>query len=310
MHSSTQMLSTYSAKSMTAFARVQENTESGRYSWEIRSVNQRYLEINPRLPDAFRHLEPIIRERLKKQVARGKIDISLSYENPLQNDSMQINQAILQPLSEAINQVQQSLIEATHVNPLEILKWPGVLQESTNQQNSEQIDNALLTSLQTTILSFNESRLREGQALAELINHRCMSIDQQIQRLEPQLPEILNRHVTKLKERIQTLTEQVDDNRFHQEVAVLAQKMDISEEIDRLKTHLIEVKHILFAKNSSQNGPTQITPIGRRLDFLMQELNREANTLGSKAIDTLIAQTSVELKVLIEQMREQVQNIE
>lgn len=310
MLNSNKMLSTYSAKSMTAFARVQENTEFGRYSWEIRSVNQRYLEINPRLPDAFRHLEPVIREQLKKQIARGKIDISLSYENSLQSDSMQVNQAILQPLSEAINQVQQSLIEATHLNPLEILKWPGVLQESTNQQNSEKIDHALLKTLQTTIQSFNESRLREGQALAELINHRCMSIDQQIQRLEPQLPDILNRHVTKLKERIQTLTEQIDDGRFHQEVAVLAQKMDITEEIDRLKTHLIEVKHILQNTPDNKQTAEQIAPIGRRLDFLMQELNREANTLGSKAIDTQISQASVELKVLIEQMREQVQNIE
>lgn len=152
--------------------------------------------------------------------------------------------------------------------------------------------------------------MREGQALAELIDNRCQSISKQIQNLEPQLSEILQRHIDKLTQRIQSLTEQLDEGRFHQEVAILAQKMDITEEIDRLKTHVIEVKHTLFHQPNQPSPLNEILPIGRRLDFLMQELNREANTLGSKSIDTQISQTSVELKVLIEQMREQVQNIE
>jgi len=301
----------YNAKSMTAFARTQENTSLGRFSWEIRSVNQRYLEINPRLPDAFRHLEPDIRNLLKKQIARGKIDISLSFENSHNENAMQVNQTVLQPLTQAINEVQQSIIEATQVNPLDILKWPGVLQTNTHDEDAKKVQQALdaelLNALQTAITLFNENRLREGQALAELINNRCQSISKQIQNLEPQLEEILQRHIDKLTQRIKTLTEQLDEGRFHQEIAILAQKMDISEEIDRLKTHIIEVEHIL-SKQPNQNN--EILPIGRRLDFLMQELNREANTLGSKSIDTQISQTSVELKVLIEQMREQVQNIE
>jgi len=298
---------TFSVKSMTAFARVQENNPIGRYSWEIRAVNQRYLEINPRLPDAYRHLEPAIRELLKKQIARGKVDISLSYETNRNQNSMQVNTALLASLNTAINQIQQTIPQTSKVNPLEALKWPGILQESANCTEQEKIDNELLKSLQTTLDLFTEHRIREGQALAQLIHARCDIIAQQIKTLEPELPTILDSHTLKLQQRIQSLTDKMDEDRFHQEVAILAQKMDVSEEIDRLKTHLNEVEHTLSGKSAL---PNHLNPIGRRLDFLMQELNREANTLGSKAIDTKIAQTSVELKVLIEQMREQVQNIE
>lgn len=145
----------YKAKSMTAFARTQENTPLGRFSWEIRSVNQRYLEINPRLPDAFRHLEPEIRNQLKKQISRGKIDISLSFENNPNDNTMQVNQSVLQPLTQAINELQQSLIEATQVNPLDILKWPGILQTNPHDENAEKLQEALnlelLNALQTAI---------------------------------------------------------------------------------------------------------------------------------------------------------------
>ena len=292
---------------MTAFARIQENSSFGRYSWEVRSVNQRYLEINTRLPDTYRHLEPAIRELLKKRIARGKVDISLSYENSRNQNSMQVNIKLLESLNTAINQVQQTIQQVSKVNPLEALKWPGILQESASCIDQEKIDNELLKSLQTTLNLFTEHRIREGQALAQLIHARCDTIAQQVKLLEPELPTILEKHTQKLKHRIKSLTDNMDDDRFHQEVAVLAQKMDVSEEIDRLKTHLNEVAHTLSGKSAIPNHPN---PIGRRLDFLMQELNREANTLGSKAIDTKIAQTSVELKVLIEQMREQVQNIE
>lgn len=294
-------------KSMTAFARLQENSYFGRYSWEIRSVNQRYLEVNPRLPDAYRHLEPAIRELLKKRIARGKVDISLNYEISSNQGSLQLNTELLKSLNTAVNQVKKSIQHTSKVNPLEALKWPGILQESASCTDQEKIDIELLKSLQATLSLFTEHRIREGQALAQLIHARCDTIAQQLKLLEPELPTILENHTLKLKQRIQSLTDKIDDDRFHQEVAVLAQKMDVSEEIDRLKTHLKEVEHTLSEKMAL---PNHLNPIGRRLDFLMQELNREANTLGSKAIDTKIAQTSVELKVLIEQMREQVQNIE
>lgn len=294
---------TFSANSMTAFAKTHESGDNGQFSWEIRSVNQRYLEINPRLPDAFKYLENDLRNLIKKQISRGKLDISLSYENPANKLGMQVNMDVLNPLVEAINQVQQTMPEATQVNPLDVLQWPGVIQQETSSEQQKTIDQAILNKLSEAIQLLCAHRNREGQALAQLILDRCEQIKQQLDHIQPQLPIILDQHTTKLKERIQTLTEQVDEQRFHQEVAMLAQKIDVAEEIDRLRTHLKEVEYIL--SNESENKP-----IGRRLDFLMQELNREANTLGSKSVDPLTSQASVELKVLIEQMREQVQNIE
>lgn len=292
-------------KSMTAFAKTQ-NTGSetaGRFSWEVRSVNQRYLEINPRLQDAFKHLENDLRDLIKSHVQRGKVDVSLSYENSMDSSGMQVNNELLNALTQAVSQVQQNLPEATHVNPLEILQWPGVLQNETSQGKQKTLDKTLLTGLENTITEFNQHRQREGQALAELILQRCQSINTILETLEPELPNILARHIDKLKTRIESLSEQLDEQRFHQEVAIISQKMDIAEEIDRLKTHLKEVQHILTHNTAGK-------AVGRRLDFLMQELNREANTLGSKSIDAQISQASVEFKVLIEQMREQVQNIE
>jgi len=294
---------------MTAFARTQENATFARFSWEIRSVNQRYLEVNLRLPEGQRHLEPAIRTKIKQHLSRGKVDVSLSYEKPPIQQSLQVNMAVLEPLSTAINQVQQTMIEATQVNPLEVLQWPGVLHENTCEHDSEEIDEQLITSLVSALHQLNQHRLREGQSLAQMILERCAKIEQNVANLTPKLSQMLTNHTDKLKLRIESLAQQVDENRFHQEVAILAQKMDVAEELDRLSTHILEVKHILDAQEAKKTAE-QNAPIGRRLDFLMQELNREANTLGSKAIDSEISQTSVELKVLIEQMREQVQNIE
>ena len=298
---------TYQINSMTAFAKNQATASDniGRFSWEVRSVNQRYLEINPRLPEAFKHLENDLRDCIKSKVNRGKVDVSLSYENSLATSGLKVNHELLTSLTQAVNQVQQNLPEATQVNPVEILQWPGILQNETSKTQQQTVDKALLTALATTLDDFNQHRLREGQALAQLILQRCETINTLIEALEPQLPDILTRHTDKLKSRILSMSDQLDEQRFHQEVAIMSQKMDIAEEIDRLKTHLKEVKHIL-----TQNTAGKAVAVGRRLDFLMQELNREANTLGSKSIDSNISQTSVELKVLIEQMREQVQNIE
>ncbi|GAB6069266.1 YicC family protein [Thiomicrorhabdus hydrogeniphila] len=310
----------YHVNSMTAFARTQQNSDFGQISWEIRSVNQRYLEITPRLPDSFRHLEADIRNLIKQQIARGKLEISLQVDIAQNSQAMQVNQSLLDSLNIAINQVQQSLIEATHVNPLEILQWPGILQKNTQIQDQESMDNIVLNDLKNALKSFSEHRLREGQGLAQIINQRCKTISEHIAQLEKQLPNILETHTQNLKIRIIHLTEGLSDNlvdessqqRFYQEVAFLAQKMDINEEIERIKIHLDEVMLIITnnpIKQTTQNTGI-LNPIGRRLDFLMQELNREANTLGSKSVSAYTSQISVELKVLIEQMREQVQNIE
>lgn len=295
--------SNFNIFSMTAFAKLQENHELGRFSWEVRSVNQRYLEINPRLPDAFRHLESELRNSIKGTLHRGKVDVSLSFENTISGNQLQINHEVLTPLVQAISEVQQSLPEATQVSPLDILKWPGVMQTENKDVEQTALDKILISGLNSTLQQLQSHRLREGQALAVLINERVLKIQQHLAELKPRITDIVQEHTQKLKQRLTQIAEELDESRLHQEIALLAQKLDVSEELDRIQTHLNEVNHIL-TQNQAGN------PVGRRLDFLMQELNREANTLGSKSTNSQLTQTSVELKVLIEQMREQVQNIE
>jgi len=288
-------------KSMTAFARTQTATDWGNFSWEIRSVNQRFLETHFKLPENQRHLEMKIREQIKQALHRGKVEVSLKLNENQANQAFEVNQSVLQPLSAAICEVQQTLMEATQVNPLEVLNWPGVLgHEQADEGDVMQRENELLAGLEQTLNALNAHRQREGQALAEIILQRCEAIDHYVNEAQRLLPEIIATQTEKLQQRIATLLEEYDEMRLHQEVAILAQKLDVHEELDRLRTHLTEVRHVLESKGA----------IGRRLDFLMQELNREANTLGSKSADSRTSQISVELKVLIEQMREQVQNIE
>ncbi|MDG6778641.1 YicC family protein [Thiomicrorhabdus sp. zzn3] len=285
---------------MTAFARSQFTTEWGSFSWEIRSVNQRFLEMHFKLPDNFRHLEMKIRDQIKASLHRGKVEVSLKVNETQSNQTFEVNQAILQPLAQAVSQVQHTLIEATQVNPLEVLNWPGVLGQNENEENLQQREAELMEALPSTLAALNAHREREGQALAEVILRRCEAIEKQVGLAQQLLPEIIATQTEKVRQRIATLVEELDEMRVHQEIAILAQKLDVQEELDRLRTHLDEVRHVLTSKGA----------VGRRLDFLMQELNREANTLGSKSADSRTSQISVELKVLIEQMREQVQNIE
>ena len=291
-------------KSMTAFAHTQTQSDWGHFTWEIRSVNQRFLDLNFKLPELYRHLENPIREQLKKALSRARVEVSLSFEKTECHSNFQVNQSILGSLVKAVNEVQQSLDEATQVNPLEVLKWPGVLQSPSNlAESSQEIETAMLNALTKTMAAFNESRQREGLALEKIIQQRCQDIKTCCEQAQALIPEIIEQQTEKLRQRIDRLIVEkkaADDSRFHQEVALLAQKLDIQEELDRLQTHLIEINHVLL----------QTGAIGRRLDFLMQELNREANTLGAKSADSRTSQISVELKVLIEQIREQVQNIE
>lgn len=290
--------------SMTAFARSQHQFQtsqaSTQFSWELRSVNQRYLEINFRMNDRLHHLEMPIREMLKQHFARGKIDVSLSLKQG-ESTKMQVNANTLHTLKDAICVVQQQLPEATILNPLELLQWPGVLQtDNSLDQHNKAFDQALLAGLEQTVQELKAHRAREGQALKQAIEQRCEAIQKILANLHPLLSEIQQNHLHKLQQRLQHLQANVEEQRLHQEIVLLAQKMDVSEELDRLALQLKEVRHVL---QSDQ-------PIGRRLDFLMQELNREANTLGSKSVDSRTTQASVDLKVLIEQMREQIQNIE
>ena len=286
-------------RSMTAFARTQNQTEWGHVNWEIRSVNQRFLDLTFKLPERYRFLEPALRDQIKSQLTRGKIDISLTVDQSVSQPNMAINQTVLQPLVKAVNEVQQQLIEATHVNPLEILQWPGVLQTPATE-TAETLETELLARFTQTLSELNQHRHREGLALKQIIETRCKAIKVLTEQAKSLLPEILEHQTKQLRQRVLSLVNQLDENRFNQELALLAQKLDVQEELDRLQTHLIEIEHVL---ESSE-------PVGRRLDFLMQELNREANTLGSKSADSRTSQISIELKVLIEQIREQVQNIE
>lgn len=286
-------------KSMTAFARLDSTDTNPSFSWEIRSVNQRFLDLHFKLPDHFKHLEPELRLIIKQKIARGKLDIAF-YAHQETSKQLEINKETLQTLTEAVMSVQQQLPEATQVNPLEILNWPGVLQKE--RAITEDLNAKCLEAFANCLNQLNDNRQREGQSLKATLIEKLEGITQEVQNTRETLPSLLEKQSNKLKNRIHELNQQaeLDAQRFHQEVAILAQKMDIQEELDRLLVHVKEVT-LTLEKNE---------PIGRRLDFLMQELNREANTLGSKSIDAQTSQTSVNLKVLIEQMREQIQNIE
>ena len=283
--------------SMTAFARQETHQEWGSLSWEIRSVNQRYLEPNFRLPETLRSLEPELRLQLKKQLARGKLDIQLRYHPNDTASDLEVNTHLLQQLIGAADQVY-SRTPAASLDPLRLLQWPGVLQGAETDQ--EIVKKTALTLFAATLKELRAHRLREGQALAALLEERLDKISKHLDEAQHYLPEALEAWRNALLEKANKLQVEVDPQRLEQEVVLLAQKQDVAEELDRLAAHIDEVRLTLQSKE----------PKGRRLDFLMQEMNREANTLGSKAMSLDMTQVAVELKVLIEQMREQVQNIE
>ena len=282
--------------SMTAFARLEESGEWGHAVWEIRTVNHRYLDISIRLPDELRTLESGVRERIAQQLGRGKVECNLRYDASSTPDQLAVNAS----LAEKVIRAAQSLPfdNPASLNPLDLLRWPGVLEK--NAPDLEQTGARLLLLLEGALQNLIDNRQREGDKTGRLIADRCTRALQQLAQLETRVPDIINalgeRYLSKARE----LDIELDNSRLEQEIALLAQKLDVAEELDRLKTHLHEVQRVL----------TETAPIGRRLDFLMQEMNREANTLGSKSAHLDTTNASIELKVLIEQMREQVQNIE
>lgn len=283
--------------SMTASANISGVDEIASWQWEIRSVNQRFLEFNFRLPDALRHLEMALRQRAKHVIERGKLDISLKYQANVPTQPLQLNHAQLAHLGQAIGQIQAMFPEATHLNPLEMLQWPGLLQPPPIEQA---VSTGLLDDFDSALARLNQARAQEGEALTQLIQQRVDAMREQVAQLRPLMSDILAHQRQRLANKIAELALQIDEQRLAAEIVLLTQKADIDEELDRLSHHLNEVERVI----------RQPGAIGRRLDFLMQELNREANTLGSKSIDTRTTEASVALKVWIEQMREQVQNIE
>ena len=284
--------------SMTAFARVEQASAQGTLSWEIRSVNHRYLEPHLRLPEAFRDLEGSVREALRNGLSRGKVECTLRLAEDNTGKALQIDRERAAQLVAAAESIAGLISQPAPLNPLEVLAWPGVLVADAADPQAQ--NAAALSLFKQALEELRSGRAREGAELARLLNERLEQMLEEIATLRELVPQMLASQRQKVLDRCQDMQVELDPQRLEQEMVLLAQKSDVAEELDRLATHVSEVKRVL-----ASNGAA-----GRRLDFLMQELNREANTLGSKAFDPRSTQAAVTLKVLVEQMREQVQNIE
>lgn len=285
--------------SMTGFASQHIQTELGNISWEVRSVNHRYLDAGFRLPEIFRDLEPLCREKMKSHVARGKLDCSLRFQaSANQAVDCQINQALVSSLKQANDQVMQLTDNQTPMKTNDYLRWPGVVEmaDAINDHTKQ----AIIDIFQQAMQQLADSRAREGDAIAKLLNDRLEQIEQLVKAVREQQPAVLQAHRQRLQQKLDDFDINVDENRLEQECVLAAQKLDIAEELDRLATHVNEMRD-----NLKHGGV-----LGRRLDFLVQEFNREANTIAAKSIDANVTKLMVDIKVLIEQMREQIQNIE
>lgn len=284
--------------SMTAFARASSQFDWGSVVWEMRSVNHRYLDVSFKMPEAQRGLEMELRERMREYVGRGKVECSLRLQRHGGGvHGLQINQAVLQQVVKACRDIEEQIGEVGRPNPLALMQWPGVLHEA---DDNEVVAAAVLAVFDAALKQLADSRLREGEKLAELIDQRITQVSEITAVVREQMPTIISAQQQKLRDRLAELKTEIDAGRLEQELVYMAQRADVAEELDRLTTHVGEVRRVL-----KKGGAC-----GRRLDFLMQELNREANTLSSKSQVTDTTQAAVDLKVLIEQMREQVQNIE
>ncbi|MCE8024132.1 YicC family protein [Halomonas desiderata] len=284
--------------SMTAFARQSREDDWGSLQLELRSVNQRYLEPFFRLPEALRDLEPAFREALRTRLARGKVECHLRFEPTDISETLAVNHTRLVALAAALGEIREALPQVAMPDALSLLEHPGVL-------DAQGIDLDLVKAEATALFEaaldeLIEARAREGDKLAVMIRERLAGVREQVAEVRRLMPTILERQRAQLLERLETVKAELDPQRLEAELVLLAQKADVDEELDRLEAHVSEVERQL-----GQKGPK-----GRRLDFLMQELNREANTLSSKSAVASTTRCAVELKVLIEQMREQIQNIE
>jgi uncharacterized protein (TIGR00255 family) len=284
---------------MTAYATNEAELGNLTVNCELRSVNHRYCDLTLKIPDRLRFVEADLRSLIAAKVNRGKVECSLSYKKQSkEGQSFVINTEAVQALIAATEQIEQFMSAALAFSALDVLAFPGIQQEASTDKT--ELAQGITVLVQQTLAQFLEVREREGAQLKVLVEERCVKMQQFVVLASQRIPEVLQATRTKLKDRINELVEQPDFDRLEQELVFLTQKIDISEELDRLNTHISEVLRVL----------KQHEPVGRRLDFLMQELNREANTLGSKSVDKEMTAIAIELKVLIEQMREQIQNIE
>lgn len=284
--------------SMTAFAHLEIKKEWGNAVWEIRSVNQRFLETYFRLPEVFRHLEMGLRERLRNSLTRGKVECSLRVElAQASNNKIALNNDYAEQVIASLKTLQ-SIAGEGEINLVDVLRYPGVV--DTQSQDLDQIAQDLLAGFEQILADFIAMRGREGENLQAIIQQRLDSITEIAQSVQQQMPEVLQWQKDRLQQRFEELNLQLDPQRLEQEMVLTAQRVDVAEELDRLQLHVKETSSIL-----KKGGA-----VGRKLDFMMQELNRESNTLASKSINADITNSAVELKVLIEQMREQIQNLE
>jgi len=285
--------------SMTGFASASRTLSHCALSIELRAVNSRYLDINFRLPEDLRALESQLRAVLMARVQRGKLELRASIsELPAAQRTLDLNTELVRRLGDAGQQVQQLLPNAAPLTVSDILRWPGVIGEQ--DRSLDELGSACVALVDQTIVEFNASRAREGAKLAQVILERASRMQVLVDQIAPKVPQIVSAYAEKLSAKLAEAALNPEDDRIRQEVVLFASKIDVDEELSRLRAHVKELQHVL------EKGGA----VGRRLDFLMQEFNREANTLGSKSADLEFTQAAVELKVLIEQMREQVQNIE
>lgn len=287
-------------QSMTAFASVESNQEFGRLVWELRTVNHRYQESHLRLPEEFRPMEPAFREQISTVVHRGKLDGNLRFKpsSKFAGTNLKLNLDLARSLLAMHGQLAELSTEPSKTNTMNLLSWPGVVEEQAG--DVQPLRDAAVELLQHAMVDLSAMRGREGEKLQKVISERLDGIENIINEIITWLPDIRAKIREKLLGRIDQLKQPLDEGRMEQEVAFLAQKLDVDEELDRLQMHVGETRRVL----------TLAEPVGRRLDFIMQEFNREANTLSSKSADNRTSKAAVELKVLIEQMREQVQNVE
>lgn len=286
-------------RSMTGFARGDLGSAFGDLTWELRAVNHRYLDVQFRLPEELRPYEAELRRQVGDAVGRGKLDCGFFLKRPAERyGKLTLNAATLSQLHDVLDTLSGEFASLASANPLEILRWPGVVEDTPVEPDALFTDASEL--LANTLASLNRMRAREGERLRALLLERCSSIEAVAGDVRDRRPSVIDAARQKLSDRIERFLTEADPSRLEAEIALLAQKLDVDEELDRLDSHLVEVRTVLARSE----------PVGRRLDFLMQELNREANTLASKSGDATTTRCTVDLKVFIEQMREQVQNIE
>jgi len=288
-------------RSMTGFARTECDAPWGSVAWELRSVNHRYLEISQRLPEDLRALETRFRQQVAARLRRGKVDCTLRVKWEAAADrELAVDMELAERVAEAAVSIRARVGELAMPGAIDLLRWPGVVREQ--ERDLEPVAELASTALAQALDELDAARRREGERLALALAERCAAVSTLMDQVRESLPSIRAALKTRLLERLAGLDLDTDPQRLEQELAIQLGKMDVDEEIDRLASHVAEVRRILSSGDDEANG--------RRLDFLMQEFNREANTLGSKSVDTETTRIAVELKVLIEQMREQVQNIE